>query len=76
MQRPTTIILLGLGLAAFVAVDLVRTIRSGRARGKFAGVTRKAQPAWLRRYLFADWLVLALCAGVILLALIRPETFQ
>ena len=66
MQRPTTIIVLSLGLAALVAVNLITTIWSGRARGVLTTLTRKAQPAWFCCYVFADCVVLALCAGAIL----------
>ena len=47
MQRPTTIILMALGLAAIVAVDRLKTIRSGWC-GNF---TRRGQPARFQRYL-------------------------
>ena len=47
MQRPTTIILMALGLAAIVAVDRLKTIRSGW----YGNFTRRGQPARFQRYL-------------------------
>jgi hypothetical protein len=76
MHRSDTIILLALGLAAFVTFDLMRTIRSGRAHGKYGIIRQKGQPNRFRRYVYADWIVLVLCAGAIVWALISPETFQ
>jgi hypothetical protein len=75
MSRANSFILLALGLAAFVGFDLARTLRTGRAHGKFGTITRK-QPARFRRYVYADWIVLAFCVGTILWALISPETFE
>ena len=75
MSRATILILLALVLAAFVGFDLARTLRTGRARGRFGTITRK-QPARFRRYVYADWFVLVCCAGAILWALISPEIFQ
>lgn len=75
MSRASSLILLTLALAAFVGFDLARTLRTGRARGRFGTITRK-QPARFRRYVYADWIVLAFCVGIILWALISPETFE
>jgi len=74
MHEPVALVTLALTLAAFVGFDLSRTLRTGRAHGKFGIITRKAQPGRFRRYVFGDWLVLGLCAVMILYAVI--ETFQ
>ena len=77
MQRAAhTIILLALGLGAFVGSDLVRTLRTGRVRGRLGAFTEEKQRQRFWRYVYGDWLILALCALTIVWALIRPETFQ
>jgi hypothetical protein len=76
MHRSNTIILLAMALAAFVTFDLIRTIRSGRAHGKYGIIRQKGQPGRFRRYVYADWIALALCASALLWALISRETFQ
>jgi hypothetical protein len=76
MSGPHKIILLALALAAFVSFDLIRTIGSGRAHGKFGVFTRKAQPQRFQRYLYGNWIVLALCLATILWSLISPQTFK
>ena len=75
MQRPHGIILLALALAVLVIFALVRTLRTGRAHGKFGIIYRKQAPRF-QRYVFSNWIVLALCVATILWALIWPETFQ
>jgi hypothetical protein len=74
MAKPHVIVLVALALAAMVGFDLVRTLRSGRAHGKFGIITRK-QPGRFQRYVYADWIVLAFSLALILWALIWPETF-
>jgi hypothetical protein len=66
-------VLLSLGLAGYVSFDLLRTLRTGRAHGKFRVFTSKKQPAAFRRYVYADWIVLAFCVVVIMWILIWPE---
>jgi hypothetical protein len=75
MSRANSLILLILVLATFVGFDLARTLRTGRARGRFGTITRK-QAARFRRYVYGDWIVLAFCVGTILWALISPEAFE
>jgi hypothetical protein len=72
---PHPLILLALGLAVFVSVDLLRTLRTGRAQGKFGVISRK-QAGRFRRYVFANWAVLAFCVVVIAWILIWPEMFR
>lgn len=77
MDRPQVIIVAALALAAFVGFDLVRTIRTGRGLPSRIGTTAtRKQPQRFRRYLYADWIVLAFCLALILWALIWPETFE
>jgi hypothetical protein len=70
------IILPALVLAAIVGVNVAMTLRTGRARGKTGTITRAKQPQRFWCYVYSSYAVLAFCAGVILWALIWPETFQ
>jgi len=63
-----------LALATFVAIDLRKTLRTGRARGRFGTITREKRPARYWRYVYASYVVLAACAGVFLWILIAPQT--
>jgi hypothetical protein len=63
-----------LALAAFVAIDLWKTLRTGRARGRFGTITREGRPERYWRYVYASYVVLAACAGAFLWILIAPET--
>ena len=74
MHRHHLLIVLALGLAGYVSFDLFRTLRTGRAHGKFGIITRK-QSGRFRRYVYADWIVLAFCVVVIIWILIWPEMF-
>ncbi len=60
MHGPAALVILGMMLAASVGFDLARTLRTGRAHGKFGTITRKSQPERFRRYVLGDWLVLGL----------------
>ena len=62
------------GLACFVGLDLARTLRTGRARGRGGTITRAKRPQRFWRYVYASWVVLAACAGLFLWILIAPET--
>ena len=62
-------------LGLFVAFDLYRTLRTGRAHARFGTITRK-QEGRFRRYIYGDWVVLAFCLGVVLWVLISPDTFR
>jgi uncharacterized BrkB/YihY/UPF0761 family membrane protein len=75
MQRAHTVVLLALGLAAVQAVQLVRALRTGRTRSRFGTITRKGQPRRFWRYVYASYVVLLLCLGAILWALISPDSF-
>ena len=63
-----------LSLAALVAADLVRTLKTGRARGRGGIITRKGRPQKYWRYVYASYVMLAVCAGLLLWVLIAPET--
>jgi hypothetical protein len=76
MQRPDWIVFLALALAALVVIDLFKTLRAGRARSMWTGtITREIEPQKFRRYVYGSYAVLMVCAGLVLWALIWPETF-
>jgi hypothetical protein len=68
-------LVLALVLAALVGGDLARTLRTGRAHGKFGTITRAHQPQRFWRYVYGDYAVLVLCAVMLLWALISPASF-
>jgi hypothetical protein len=75
MHRSQLIILLNLLLGTFVAADLMRALRTGRARGRGGFVTRQKRPEKYWRYVYASCVVLVFCAVVLLSAIIWPESF-
>ena len=74
MRAHDITVVIVLALAALVAVDIVRTLKTGRARGRGGIVTRKGRPQKYWRYVYASYVMLAICAGLLLWALIAPET--
>jgi hypothetical protein len=75
MHRLQLIILLDLLLSAAVSADLVRTLRTGRARGRGGIITRQKRPEKYWRYVYASGAVLVLCAVVLLWVIVSPESF-
>jgi len=76
MQLPDRIVFLALALAALVVIDLIKTLRTGRARSMWTDTfSREVEPQRFRRYVYGSYVVLVFCAGLILWALIWPETF-
>jgi hypothetical protein len=76
MERPDRIVFLALALAALVVIDLIKTLRTGRARSMWTGTfSREVEPQRFRRYVYGSYAVLMFCAGLVLWALIWPETF-
>jgi hypothetical protein len=77
MQPSHKLILMALALAILVVFDLVKTLRTGRARSMWTGTfTREIEPQRFQRYIYGSCVVLMICAGLILWALIWPETLQ
>ena len=74
MSRAHILLLLDVALAAFVSVDLMRTLRTGRARGRGGIITRKGRPQKYWRYVYASYVVLAACAGLFLWIVIAPQS--
>ena len=75
MQRSHIVMILFLVLAAMITFDLIVALRTGRARGRGGTITRKGQPRRFWRYVYSSYVMLLLCAGAILWALISPDSF-
>jgi hypothetical protein len=56
---------MALGLAALVTVDLVKALRTGKARGRGGTITREGRSALFKRQVIGDVIVLLFCAGVV-----------
>jgi hypothetical protein len=76
MQRSHAIILLFSGLAALQAALLAIALRTGRARGRYGTIIREKEPRRFWRYVYSAYVVLLLCACVILWASISPASFH
>jgi hypothetical protein len=76
MAGPHKIILLALGVATLVGLSQIRMMRSGSVHDRLGTFTREGQPRRFKRYLYGNWIILALCLLAILWALISPETFD
>jgi len=76
ISRPHEIILLVLSLATLVGLNQIRMMRSGTVHDRLGTFTREGQPRRWKRYIYGNWIVLALCVAAILWALISPETFE
>jgi hypothetical protein len=60
-------------VSAFAAFDLIRTLRTGRARARM-GVTRKHQPDRYWRYVYAGWAALAFFVAAFVWATLWPDS--
>jgi len=76
ISRPHEIILLVLSLATLVGLNQIRMMRSDTVHDRLGTFTREGQPRRWKRYIYGNWIVLALCVAAILWALISPETFE
>jgi hypothetical protein len=65
MEKTTSLLLLYVLLTAMITYDLVKTLRTGKARGRGGTVTRKGRPGLFKRYVIADVVMLVLCAAII-----------
>ena len=75
MHQSQLIVLLNLGLGAVVAADLVRALRTGRARGRSGFITKQKRPELYWRHVYGSCAVLVFCAVVLLWAIISPGSF-
>ena len=76
MADPNHLLLLDFGLAAGVAFDLRRTLKTGRAHIRWGTATREHQPARYWRYVYGDCVVLAFCAAVFVWATCWPDSLR
>jgi len=53
-----------------------RTLRTGRAHGKDGTITREGQPRRFWRYVYGDYAVFGLCAGILLWLVISLGSFS
>ncbi len=63
-------------VAMLVGVDLMRTLQTGRARGRTGTITKGHQSERYWRYVYMSCGFLALCAAALLWIMISPETFE
>jgi hypothetical protein len=74
MTRLQVLLLMNTAAAALVGLDLRKTLRTGRARGRLGTITRAKRPERYWRYVYASYAVLAASAGLFLWILIAPQT--
>jgi hypothetical protein len=64
-------------VTAFAAFDLVRTLRTGRAHGRWSGtITRERQPKRYWRYVYAGWVALAFFLAAFVWATLWPDSLN
>ena len=66
--------LLFLLVAAYAGFDLIRTLRTGRARTRITTVTRKHQPARYWRYVYSGVAVLLFFVAAFVCATLWPDS--
>jgi hypothetical protein len=76
MSRLNYTILLVLIASIVIVVDLLVALRTGRARGPSATVTRQHHPEAFKRHVRNDCVAMALGAFMILWALFSPFAFR
>ena len=72
MSRLNYTIVLALIAAVFLLVDLGIALRTGRARGLSGTITREREPDRFKRHIYINYVALALCAVMILWAVLSP----
>jgi hypothetical protein len=75
MNRLHTLVLLLIGAIAWVGFDLVRTLQTGRARGRWGTITRLHRPEKFWRYVYASCAGLAVCVVVLIWIIVSPESW-
>ena len=68
--------LLLLLVAAYAGFDLIRTVRTGRARTRITTVTRKHQPARYWRYVYSGIAVLVFFVAAFVWATLWPDSLR
>ncbi len=77
MNDPRFIALMDCVVALAVALDLVRVLKSGRARVWLGGtVTREQQARRYWRYVYQGYAMLVFCAAVLMWAAFWPDSLR
>jgi hypothetical protein len=64
-------------VGAYAAFDLIRTLRTGRAHGRWSGtITRERQPKRFWRYVYAGCVVLAFFSAAFIWATLWPDSLN
>jgi hypothetical protein len=74
---PSHLLLMVIGVAVVCTIDLVRTLKTGRANTWMNGTaTREHQPRRFWKYIFEGSAFLALCVIAFISVLLWPDFFQ
>ena len=76
MRDPKYLLILNLAVAILAGWDLIRTLKTGRAKGKGGIITRAHQPARFWRYVYSSYALLAFLAASFLWVLIWPDSLH
>lgn len=76
MRDPKYLIFLDLIVAVLVVGDLIRTRKTGHARGRRGTITRAHQPARYRRYVYSSYAVLVFLLITFLWVTIWPDSLR
>lgn len=76
MSRLNYSLVLALIAATILIVDLGIALRTGHVRGRDGSIARDRQPDGFKRYIYSNYVALAICAVVIFWALFRPYLFN
>ena len=77
MNDPRFIALMDAIVALVIALDLVRVLKSGRARIWLGGtVTREHQPKPYWRYVHVGYGMLVFCGAVLVWAVVWPDSLR
>jgi hypothetical protein len=74
---PSYLLLMIIGVAVVCTLDLVRTLKTGRANTWMNGTAaREHQPRRFWKYIFEGYAFLALCVIAVFFILLWPDFFQ
>jgi hypothetical protein len=58
---------------ALVGGELIRTLRTGKARGRWGTITKQGRPDRYWRYVYSGYVALALCAAAAIWATVSSS---
>jgi hypothetical protein len=76
MRNPGYLLFLDLAVAILVVWDLVRALKTGRARGRWGTITRAHQPERFWRYIYQSYALLAFLAATCVWVLVWPDSLR